>query len=98
MIIRAFSWQLRLSPVAFEEFAAALFAPHPSPLLDEVTHTPVPQPFLSLMSFSDLASYVEKLPKSAGASGAHLSSSTQQTAIHTMKTQSCDLIQKMPCR
>ena len=35
MIIRAFSWQLRLSPVAFEEFAAALFAPHPSPLLDE---------------------------------------------------------------
>ena len=36
MIIRAFSWQLRLSPVAFEEFAAALFASHPSPLLDEV--------------------------------------------------------------
>ena len=36
MIIRAFSWQLRLSPVMFEEFAAALFANHPSPFLDEV--------------------------------------------------------------
>lgn len=36
MILRAFSWQLRLSPVAFEEFAAALFATHPTPLMDEV--------------------------------------------------------------
>ena len=39
MIIRAFSWQLRLSPVAFEEFAAALFASHPSPLIDEARAT-----------------------------------------------------------
>ena len=39
MIIRAFSWQLRLSPVMFEEFAAALFANHPSPFLDEVWPT-----------------------------------------------------------
>ena len=36
LILRAFSWQLRLSPVAFEEFAAALFATHPTPLMDEV--------------------------------------------------------------
>ena len=36
LLLRAFSWQLRLSPVAFEEFAAALFAHHPTPLMDEV--------------------------------------------------------------
>ncbi|BDA48817.1 probable pH-interacting protein at C-terminar half [Coccomyxa sp. Obi] len=36
LILRAFSWQLRLSPVAFEEYAAALFATHPTPLMDEV--------------------------------------------------------------
>ena len=36
LILRAFSWQLRLSPVAFEEFAAALFAPQPTPYMDEV--------------------------------------------------------------
>jgi hypothetical protein len=36
LILRAFSWQLRLSPVVFEEFAAALFATHPTPLMDEV--------------------------------------------------------------
>ncbi len=35
LLLRAFSWQLRLSPVALEEFAAALFAPHPTPLMDE---------------------------------------------------------------
>ena len=35
LLLRAFSWQLRLSPVALEEFAAALFAPHPPPLMDE---------------------------------------------------------------
>lgn len=36
LILRAFSWQLRLSPVAFEEFAAALFTPQPTPYMDEV--------------------------------------------------------------
>ncbi len=41
LILRAFSWQLRLSPVAFEEFAAALFATHPTPLMDEVCILPL---------------------------------------------------------
>lgn len=35
-ILRAFSWQLRLSPFPLEHLAAALTAPHPTPLLDEV--------------------------------------------------------------
>jgi DDT domain len=35
-IVRAFSWQIRLSPVPFEDFAAALFLPHGSTLLDEL--------------------------------------------------------------
>ena len=37
-ILRAFSWQLRLSPFPLEHLAAALSAPHPTPLLDEVRH------------------------------------------------------------
>ena len=36
MVLRAFSWQLRLSPVIFESFAAAVAAPLPTPLMDEV--------------------------------------------------------------
>ena len=46
-ILRAFSWQIRLSPFAFEELCAALFNPNPSPLMDElhVRYTkPQPQP------------------------------------------------------
>ncbi|KAA6424010.1 MAG: enhancer of isoform C [Trebouxia sp. A1-2] len=35
-ILRAFSWQIRLSPFAFEELCAALFNPNPSPLMDEL--------------------------------------------------------------
>ena len=35
-ILRAFSWQIRLSPFAFEELCAALFLPTPSPLMDEL--------------------------------------------------------------
>lgn len=35
-ILRAFSWQLRLSPFPLEHLAVALTAPHPTPLLDEV--------------------------------------------------------------
>lgn len=35
-ILRAFSWQIRLSPIAFEELCAALFNPNPSPLMDEL--------------------------------------------------------------
>ena len=35
-ILRAFSWQLRLSPFPLEHLAAALTAAHPTPLLDEV--------------------------------------------------------------
>lgn len=35
-ILRAFSWQVRLSPFAFEELCAALFLPTPSPLMDEL--------------------------------------------------------------
>ena len=35
-VIRAFSWQLRLSPMAFEEFCAALSLPQSSPLMDEI--------------------------------------------------------------
>lgn len=35
-ILRAFSWQIRLSPFAFEELCAALFMPNPSPLMDEL--------------------------------------------------------------
>ena len=34
-ILRAFSWQLRLSPFPLADWAAALAAPHPTPLLDE---------------------------------------------------------------
>ena len=40
LILRAFSWQIRLSPVAFEEYAAALFVTHPTPLMDEVGFCP----------------------------------------------------------
>ena len=36
MILRAFSWQLRLSPVPLPELCAALAAPDPTPLLDDV--------------------------------------------------------------
>lgn len=35
-ILRAFSWQIRLSPFAFEELCAALFLSNPSPLMDEL--------------------------------------------------------------
>ena len=35
-ILRAFSWQIRLSPVPFEELCASLFLPQPSPLADEI--------------------------------------------------------------
>ena len=35
-ILRAFSWQIRLSPFAFEDLCAALFNPNPSPLMDEL--------------------------------------------------------------
>ena len=35
MILRAFSWHLRLSPVPFPEFCAALGSPDPTPLLDD---------------------------------------------------------------
>ena len=34
--LRAFSWQLRLSPFTLEDWCAALVAPHPTPLADEV--------------------------------------------------------------
>lgn len=34
-VLRAFSWQLRLSPFVLEDWCAALVAPHPTPLLDE---------------------------------------------------------------
>ena len=36
MIWRAFSWQLRLSPVAFPELCAALLSVEPTPLLDDL--------------------------------------------------------------
>ena len=36
MILRGFSWQLRLSPVPFPELCAALASPLPTPLLDDV--------------------------------------------------------------
>ena len=35
-ILRAFSWQLYLSPVFFEELCAALVAGQPTPLADEI--------------------------------------------------------------
>ena len=35
-ILRAFSWQIRLSPVPFEEFCAALCLPQTSVLMDEI--------------------------------------------------------------
>lgn len=35
-ILRAFSWQLRLSPFPLADWCAALAAPQPSPLADEV--------------------------------------------------------------
>lgn len=35
-ILRAFSWQIRLSPVPFEELCAAIVLPQPSALLDEL--------------------------------------------------------------
>lgn len=34
-ILRAFSWQLRLSPFPLADWCAALAAPHPTPLADE---------------------------------------------------------------
>ena len=39
-ILRAFSWQIRLSPFAFEELCAALYLPTPSPLMDELHVSP----------------------------------------------------------
>lgn len=35
-ILRAFSWQIRLSPFLFEELCAAFCSPKSSPLLDEI--------------------------------------------------------------
>ncbi|KAK9815815.1 hypothetical protein WJX72_010117 [[Myrmecia] bisecta] len=35
-ILRAFSWQLRLSPMPFEEFCMAVFSPQPTPMADEL--------------------------------------------------------------
>lgn len=34
-MLRAFSWQLRLSPFPLADWCAALAAPHPTPLADE---------------------------------------------------------------
>lgn len=36
MILRAFSWQLRLSPVPFPELCAAILSSDPTPLADDV--------------------------------------------------------------
>jgi DDT domain/WSTF, HB1, Itc1p, MBD9 motif 1 len=35
-LIRSFSWQLRLSPFSFEDFCAAMTAPQPTVLMDEL--------------------------------------------------------------
>ena len=35
-LLRAFSWQLRLSPCTFAEFCAALGSSRPTPLMDEI--------------------------------------------------------------
>lgn len=35
-VLRAFSWQLRLSPFPLADWCGALAAPHPTPLMDEV--------------------------------------------------------------
>ena len=36
LILRAFSWQICLSPVLFEEFCAAVASGQPTPLADEI--------------------------------------------------------------
>ena len=85
MIIRAFSWQLRLSPVMFEEFAAALFANHPSPFLDEVQLN-------TCLPILNSQQCVQKLHCCQPASASVMTAADGTQATHAFPVASCCLL------